>query len=1287
LILLSSFIVIASAATPVYVRSDGDDVNCDGTANVAYPGSGSGLACAFKTIQKGVDSVDPGGTVYVAAGTYSDPVNIVSLAGITIEGADKNTVIVKPSTTLCWNVGVYVCDRKAAIRAVSSTDVVLKNLTLDMDLVKGNNIIGIFYWDTTGTVDNTITKNNSVPDASGGYYEIASYFRAPSYTDAARAQITFSNNTMIDTGRVGMVIHDFVNINITGSTFYKLTDDFGYAIELGSEATGTISGNTIYGYDTPAASDGSNSAGIYIENAFTGGVTGITKNVTIEGNEIYDCQYALYIGNEFDTYAGDVDIVVNATGNYFHDNVDGAIYITDEDKEYGSSVTYTGSGNTLTDNGGVGYFLSTSGDGDLDVTLTDEMITGHDIGVYLNDSGTPPSGSSYAVSIQNSNISGNATYGVQNDYAGASIGAENNWWGCAAGPGQPGCDAVYENPGTIDFSPYLTAPPDVYVDAVTGSDLTGDGTAGNPYATIQKGISEVRVEGTIRVAAGTYNEVGQLVIDKNMSIVGADRATVIIKPTANTTNSGDGRAWFLVQAGVQFDLSGATLDGTGFLIFQAIRQKGSGTIDQVDFKEIKYNESGTDYAGFAIAAFGTGNVDVTDSTFTQIGRVGVLYFGATITGSTFQGNTYTGKGAGNWLDYALDISAGAVVDVLDNTITNNLGVASSDGSISAGILVTTYYGAGTQATITGNVITGNTEGIAVGYNASDTSTVVASLNNLSGNTDDGISSTNPTVDGEYNWWGCIDGPGTAGCADKYGDVDHTPYLGNWPSSPGNNTYYVDPGDNADDVNDLISDVAIAGDTIVLKPGVHTPTGGYLVDTAGLTIIATGATIQPASPCFTVSADNTILSGGICEPSSGSDGIITGAAVNNLVIRDMEIRKGASSTGDGIHLAHSINNLQIIDNFIHGLDGDGLEYASGTAVTGVHEVQGNLFQNNTGYGVNNASGIAYDVTYNSWGDLTGPLGSSGDNITSNLTYNPWTHAALLMVYSGSPVPDRVGVGSQITYDIQIDAARLFGADFDLAFNRTLLSVVSITNSGLFTQALPGCALSTPAEANASGVISFCGQSFSEINGAALDVYTVVFQGVAPGVSPLAFDATDDQFAMAPPYGGSTNVYAAALTDGSVEVFDAFTISGRIDLQGRPNDTGAVMSFGIGLNQGYGPFVFSTSDYWGAISATGVVEDTYGITVSMARYLDVTIASAKSALIDAARTLATLVLFGGDANDDDIIDLGDATILGGQYGTPGPNGDINNDGIVNLQDLVLVGGNYLKATASAYAGWTP
>jgi hypothetical protein len=245
----------------------------------------------------------------------------------------------------------------------------------------------------------------------------------------------------------------------------------------------------------------------------------------------------------------------------------------------------------------------------------------------------------------------------------------------------------------------------------------------NALDTIQDGIDSVNVNGTVDVYAGTYDDDLQIVIDKDMEITGAGKGITVLNPAGDTGSSGDARGWLLVDSGVNLDLSGMTLDGDGTLIYQGIRHKGTGTIDDVAFENILYNESGPDYQGTAVAAFngGTGDLDVTDSTFDNIGRIGVVYSG---TSGEFSGNTYTGKGAGDWLDYAVEIGSGSVVDVIGNSITGNRGVSSFDSASSTAILVSTFYGAGTTVDITGaNVLTDNNTGVHVGYDASDTSVV------------------------------------------------------------------------------------------------------------------------------------------------------------------------------------------------------------------------------------------------------------------------------------------------------------------------------------------------------------------------------------------------------------------------------------------------------------------------------------------------------------------------------------------------------------------------------------
>lgn len=468
------------------------------------------------TIQAAVDASGPGDTINVFAGTYADPVDIDGRAGLTITGEDKTTVIVQPTSTLCFNVASYGCSRRTAFRVVNSTDVLLQNLTMDFDLVKANFLFGSFFWDSTGALINNIVENLSIDDVSGGYYEFGLYFRATGYSDVARASLTVVGNTFINAGRVAVLVHDYSDATISGNTFTKTIADFGYAIELGSQSIGEISGNTISGYNTPALSDGSESAGIYVENAFTGRlfgiISGITKTVLVEGNEISDSQFGMWIGNGYDGYAGDVDITVTLNGNNFHDNIAGAAWIQDEDQEDGSSVTVTGGGNTLTNNGTYGYYVYSEGDGDLTVNLSGETITGQDTGLGVRDAGGGPDNSSYDVTIQASTISANTASGVDvgapsgtgvmavtlacnrftgnavaiqsassgvtatsnaidgntvgvdgSGIAAGSMDATGNWWGAVDGPSDAGGstasgsgDSVTAN---ITFSPFAIAVP------------------------------------------------------------------------------------------------------------------------------------------------------------------------------------------------------------------------------------------------------------------------------------------------------------------------------------------------------------------------------------------------------------------------------------------------------------------------------------------------------------------------------------------------------------------------------------------------------------------------------------------------------------------------------------------------------------------------------------------------------------------------------------------------------------------------------------------------------------
>ncbi len=62
---------------------------------------------ALKTIQAGIDSVDPGGTVYVAAGTYHESQIVVPNKGFTLQGAGAGSTIIDGNNTVVSGNGTY----------------------------------------------------------------------------------------------------------------------------------------------------------------------------------------------------------------------------------------------------------------------------------------------------------------------------------------------------------------------------------------------------------------------------------------------------------------------------------------------------------------------------------------------------------------------------------------------------------------------------------------------------------------------------------------------------------------------------------------------------------------------------------------------------------------------------------------------------------------------------------------------------------------------------------------------------------------------------------------------------------------------------------------------------------------------------------------------------------------------------------------------------------------------------------------------------------------------------
>lgn len=138
-------------------------------------------------------------------------------------------------------------------------------------------------------------------------------------------------------------------------------------------------------------------------------------------------------------------------------------------------------------------------------------------------------------------------------------------------------------------------------------------------------------------------------------------------------------------------------------------------------------------------------------------------------------------------------------------------------------------------------------------------------------------------------------------------------------------------------------------------------------------------------------------------------------------------------------------------------------------------------------------------------------------------------------------------------------------------------------------------------------------------------------------------------------------------GTIRILPMAVITGRVELQGRNDWSGAVASVWPGGASG-------TSDATGLYTIT-VPAAMYRITIEMARYLD---AERMQTLVRGNNPLPRVRLLGGDANDDDEVDIVDMSIIGGKYDyivdPLTERADINADGMVDILDMTIAAGNY-------------
>jgi hypothetical protein len=433
-------------------------------------------------------------------------------------------------------------------------------------------------------------------------------------------------------------------------------------------------------------------------------------------------------------------------------------------------------------------------------------------------------------------------------------------------------------------------------------------------------------------------------------------------------------------------------------------------------------------------------------------------------------------------------------------------------------------------------------------------------------------------------------------------------------------------------------------------------------------------------------------------------------LNNITLQGLEVTECKT----GIEVATPVTNIKLVSNWIHTNTGDGLLFQKPASVSGdTTLIAGNLFKVNGGFGIQNLNAKTVDARYNSWGATSV---TAGDKVKGKVNVGNATYAEVFL--DVKPVTNatlaKVAKGATFPVALRVDARALFGVEAKVAYEPDLLTYMGNTPGNF-----KGTGVCTVTDSNPVGVLTVvCRKAYA--NADAKGVLTLVnlnFTANGPDLSAgdlyeTSFDVYDvnaaDRNGMGVYVnnGGFNDPSAWGIRtiidsdDGMVQISTNFSFTGYIALQGRTDNSGAVMSIyatsaPASLIAGADGLSISDGNYW-AMSPDLLLKKTYYLKADAPLYLPTTSATAtaiKHYKILGANVLPLkkVVLLGGDASNNDKVDLADATCIAATYNLdpaacgadPASSTDVNGDGLVNLLDLVMVGSSFNRTSSP----WVP
>lgn len=260
----------------------------------------------------------------------------------------------------------------------------------------------------------------------------------------------------------------------------------------------------------------------------------------------------------------------------------------------------------------------------------------------------------------------------------------------------------------------------------------------------------------------------------------------------------------------------------------------------------------------------------------------------------------------------------------------------------------------------------------------------------------------------------------------------------------------------------------------------------------------------------------------------------------------------------------------------------------------------------------------------------------------------------------PAPGEIYPGDPISVALNIqNANNLYAAQSTCAVNPAILQphVGIFGNFFDLVNRLVGANVISPTLGTWTGAISQRSPALP-LSGDGLFA-TVTYTASNPGVTAITCDplfSDRDGFTQTVSFSGA-----------NITVLPFGAISGTVKYQGRLNHAAITVS-------ATGMVTFTQlTNAAGAVAFDQLKTGSYQLKADASLYLprctdNIAVTSGQTA------TLTATTLLGGDVNDDDVINIGDATRIGAEFGSADPGADINADEVVNVQDLAILGGNY-------------